>query len=406
MLAPLLFLAMGAPPAGYQAEVKVTAPTRLDWTFVVSNQSVAEPPANWLGNYDSTRQTFDLYVPPRRNPKQALPAILFISANNDPQWKGFEATCKKLGFVFIGVRNAGNDVQGKKRVRIVLDAFDEARRLVPLDPDRTYVAGISGGARMACLVGFALPEHFGGILALVAGGEPRQESWLRQRAADRLSVALITGTGDFNRNEVERLRTPFLKDVGIRARSWTQPQLGHGMPSAAYLQEALAWLDEAAPKRRELAKTHPASRTPNDASPGREAHARALLSEGKQRLQKPASLYTGLMLLKGVLERWPDLAEAKEAEKLLLEYDAKPEKPWEADDLAEQRRYLIAGARALAAYASSNLPKEYVKQKPNMLKAALQMWKKVHDDGPETPAGREAAKRIPELEKLLADSEK
>ena len=50
------------------------------------------------------------------------------------------------------------------------------------------------------------------------------------------------------------------------------------------------------------------------------------------------------MLLKGVLERWPDLAEAKEAEKLLLEYDAKPEKPWEADDLAEQRRYLIAGA--------------------------------------------------------------
>ena len=195
----------------------MTAPTRLDWTFVVSNQSVAEPPANWLGNYDSTGQTFDLYVPPRRNAKQALPAILFISANNDSQWKGFEATCKKLGFVFIGVRNAGNDVQGKKRVRIVLDAFDEARRLVPLDPDRTYVAGISGGARMACLVGFALPEHFGGILAIIAGGEPRQESWLRQRAVDRLSVALITGTGDFNRNEVEQLRTPFLKDVGIRA---------------------------------------------------------------------------------------------------------------------------------------------------------------------------------------------
>jgi len=406
MLTSLLFLALAAPPAGYQAQVRVTAPTRLDWTYVLTNQSLADPPANWLGDYQSTSQTFELYVPPRRDPKQALPAILFISADNNSAWKSFENACKKLGFVFIGVRNAGNDCPQKKRVRIILDALDEVRRQLPIDPDRTYVGGVSGGARIACAIGFALPECFGGILFIIAGGEPRQESWLRQRAVERLSVALLTGENDFNRNEVELLRTPFLKDVGIRARSWTQPRLGHGMPNLEMLQGALRWLDEAAPKRRELAKTFPTSRIGVNAAPSRAEMAQDLLKEGKLRLEKPASVYTGLMQIKGVLERWPELPEAKEAEKLLLEYDARKEKPWEAEDLAEQRRYLLASARALTAYASSNLPREYVPQRPAMLKGALNLWKQVQSDGPDTAAGREAVKRIPELETLLSSLEK
>src|SRR5271170_3473445 len=98
MFTSLLFLALAAPPSGYQAQVKVTAPTRLDWTFVLTNQSMAEPPADWLGDYKSTSQTFDLFVPVRRYPRQPLPAILYISPGNDSHWKGFEPACKKLGF--------------------------------------------------------------------------------------------------------------------------------------------------------------------------------------------------------------------------------------------------------------------------------------------------------------------
>ena len=58
------------------------------------------------------------------------------------------------------------------------------------------------------------------------------------------------------------------------------------------------------------------------------------------------------MQMKGVLERWPDVPAAAEAKKLLLEYDDKTEKPWEKDDIAEQRRFLIASARALTGYAT------------------------------------------------------
>ncbi len=397
-----LELSLAAPPPGYQAQVKVTAPTRLDWTFVVSNRSLADPPGNWLpADFQSTSQSFELFVPVRRDPKQPVPLILFISPGNQPSgWKNFEPVCKKLGFAFAGVRDAGNDVRGQKRIRIILDVLDEVRRQLPVDPDRTYVAGFSGGGRMACAVGFALPEFFGGVVPICAGGQLREEPWLRQRAAERLSVALLTGQNDFNKGEVERMWGTYFKEVGVRSRTWTQPGLGHGIPREEVLLEAVRWLDESAGKRKELAKRFPASRA-GEGSLGREGMAKALLAEGKQRLETKGQLYAGLMLLKGVLERWPDLAEAREAEKLLLAYENRKDKPWEADDIAEQRRFLIAQARSLDAYASGDLPAQYLKQRPEMLQQALERWKLIQQDGPDSPAGKEAARRIPVLEKLL-----
>ena len=43
---------------------------------------------------------------------------------------------------------------------MVLDVLDDVRHNVLIDPDRTYIAGISGGGRIACIVGFALPGTY------------------------------------------------------------------------------------------------------------------------------------------------------------------------------------------------------------------------------------------------------
>ena len=169
--------AAAPPPSGYTAKVTVSGPTRLDWTFAVTNRSLADPPANVLGkDYDSTKQAYQLFVPAREDAKKPAPAILFVSSGDEPGgWKAFETLCKEKGFVFIGVRGAGNNVPTAKRVRIILDCLDDVRRQIPLDPDRTYVSGFSGGGRIACAVAFALPEHFGGVLLLCAGGDLRDE---------------------------------------------------------------------------------------------------------------------------------------------------------------------------------------------------------------------------------------
>ena len=332
--------------------------------------------------------------------------ILFVSPGAEPVgWKQFEPVCKKLGFVYAEPRDAGNDCPVKRRVRIVLDVLDDVRRNVLIDPDRTYVAGFSGGGRIAFALAFALPDQFGGVMPICASGDLRDEPWLRQRVMDRLSVALMTGDGDFNRGEVERLRGPYLKEVGVRTRWWEQTGLGHGVPGEKQLTEAVKWLEEDADKRRKLAKDYPAMRAA-EAAPSREEAAKALLAEGKKRLEAKETLYSGLMLLKGCMERWPDLPTADEAKKILLEYDGRKEHPWDAEDVAEQRKFLIAQARAIDAYASSDLPPQYIKMRSDMAKQAMDLWQKVLDDGVDADACREAKKRIPVLEKLAGGSDK
>ena len=178
--------------------------------------------------------------------------------------------------------------------------------------------------------------------------------------------------------------------------------MGHGIPSDKVLLEAFRWLDERAAQRRLEAKRHPASCMEGDAVPSREEQAKALFAEAKKRLEQPKTLYSGLMQLQGCMQRWPDLKAGAEAKKLLLEYDSRPEKPWEKEDIAEQRRFLIAQARALDAYASGHLPSQYAKMRPDMARQAMQLWQKVQTDQPDSDAGREAKKRISALEKIAS----
>jgi len=395
--------ARAAPlPPGYHAEVKVAAPSRLDWTFALASRSFESPPRDWTPDYDATKQSYELFVPARPDPKQSLGLILYISPGNKPGGrKTFEAACQSAGLLFAGVANAGNDIATKKRIRIVVDVLDDLRRNYPIDPDRTYISGFSGGGRIACVIGFALPECFGGVIPICAAGDLREEPWLRQRVIDRLSVALVTGEKDFNRGEVERFRGPILRDVGVRLKTWTQAGLGHGLPNDKVLQEVVRWLDEDVDRRREQAKKYPAARIAAGKAPSREELAQAVLAEGRQRLKAPETLYSGLMLLKGCLERWPDLAPAETAKKLLLEYEARKERPWEKEDLAEQRRFLTARARALDAYLSGDLPDQYAKMRPQMLEAAIGFYQQILDDNPDSEAGQQAKKRIPELKKQL-----
>jgi len=421
-----------AQDAGYQKEVTVSAETRLDWTFALANQSLVSPPAEWLEQYDSRQQRYELYVPfPNQNfvkqkprgtrpirksnaagktkvgksgsPNPAgFPFVLFISPGNQPGgWSQMRAVCEQQGILFASPYEAGNNVPMPKRVRIVLDVLDDVRRKHNIDPDRTYIGGFSGGGRTACGIAFALPELFGGVLPVCAGGDLREEIWLRHRVIERLSVAMITGTEDFNRGEVERFRGPLLTDIGVRTKVTVVPKLGHAIPDSKTFENVLLWLDAGVDTRRQLAVLHPASRIQRDAAPDRQQWAQLLFTEGQNRLKKPTTLYAGLMLLQGVSQRWPDLKVAEDAKTILLEYEARPDHPWEKDDIAEQRKFLIARARGLSSYATGDLPPQYAKQRNEMLQAAINLWTLVIQDGQDAKAVAEGEKRLPELKARL-----
>lgn len=416
-LALLVTLVCGiavAEETGYQPEVTVRAATRLDWVFAVSNQSRVDPPAEWLEGYDSSRQRYQLFVPPTSRtsakPKKGkaasnsgLPLVLFISAGDEPAgWTQFQTVCQQEGIAFASPFGAGNNTPTQRRVRLILDVLDDVRQRHAIDPDRTYIAGFSGGGRIACAIGFALPELFGGVLPVCAGGDLREETWLRHRAISRLSVAMITGPDDFNRSEIERFRGPQLSDVGVRTKVAVVPKMGHSIPDAKTLGKVIEWLDAGAADRRKFAQQYPASRIDSDKVLSREQWATSLFEEGQRRLKDPKTLYSGLMQLQGVMQRWPDLAAADEAKKILLDYEGRPDRTWEADDIAEQRKFLVARARALSAYATGDLPAQYARQRKDMLEAAINLWMLIVQDGQDAQAVADAEKRLPELKKRLA----
>lgn len=400
------------PLTGYHAKVSVSAPTRLDWTFPLANQSIPKDkvPPDWLPNYNSKEQNYELYVPPKYDPKKLWPLVVFISPSKEPVgWKAWEKPCTERGILFAGAHGAGNDCPVHKRVRIIMDVLDDMRRNYKIDVDRTYLAGFSGGGRTACSIAFALPEYFGGVVAICGSADlrPRDESSVRQRVADRLSVALVTGETDFNRGELELLRGKSFKELGIRSRVWVVAKLGHEQPSGKQLQEVMEWLDEAAAKRREMAKLYPGSRISGyPTHPTREEWADLLLEEGKKRLKDKETLYSGLMMLKACYLRWPGVPAAVAAKKMLLDYDARKEKPWEEEDIAEQRRVLIAEAHGLDAYASGSWPAEQTPRRLELALQAVEWWEKILEDDPESKAGKEAKLRIPELKKIIEKAAK
>lgn len=396
---PTLLFAAGT---GHQKQVPVQAATRIDCVFPLANQSPAEPPADWLPKYDSTKQKYELFVPQSYKPTQPTPLILFISPAKQPlglaQWK---AVCEEHGAIFASPYDAGNDCETRQRVRIVLDVLDDIRRRVAVDPDRTYIGGFSGGGRIACAIAFSLPEYFGGVIPICAAGDLRDETWLKHRVQARLSVAHLTGETDFNRGEIERYRGPLLADLGVRSKIWTVDGLGHSIPGSKPLDTAYRWLEEGLTARQKFAREFPASRVDSKLAFTREEFAAALSAEAKQRTANPATFYSGLMQYKGVYERWPGLPGALAAIKVLHAADEANPKTWEVEDIAEQRVLLVCGARRLSDYALGPLPPQYASQRTKMAQAALQQWEMVVADGQDAQAVADAKTVVPKLQMLL-----
>jgi hypothetical protein len=101
-------------------------------------------------------------------------------------------------------------------------------------------------------------------------------------------------------------------------------------------------------------------------------------------------------------DRWADVAAGREARAMLAEAETNGVEGWEAEDIAEQRRFLLARARGLTAYASGPLPSQYAGQRSEMVAAAVELWKLLIEDGEDEAAVREAREKLAALQQATA----
>ena len=153
---------------------------------------------------DLAQERFLVYVPSRAPPSPRGYALLVFV----PPWDearlpfGWASQLNHYGVIFVTAARAGNTANVlSRRVPLALSAEENIVREYPVDRQRIYIGGFSGGSRVALRIALGYPDIFHGAL-LHAGANPLGDGFplpprdLLQRFQSSSHVVYITGATD------------------------------------------------------------------------------------------------------------------------------------------------------------------------------------------------------------------
>ena len=186
------------------------------------------------------RITYHVRVPPGAAPHGVL---VFVSPRDKADLReGWADVLDRRDLVWIAAEGFGNDKPSSQRVLVALMALKHLQRTVPLDRERLYIGGMSGGGRVASQALARFPGFFSGALCIVGADYVTPESALVPEMATK-RVVFVTGDGDFNRREIRRVFSRYL-DAGVSQSHLLDLQdFEHQYPDAEQLDAALELLD-------------------------------------------------------------------------------------------------------------------------------------------------------------------
>jgi len=200
-------------------------------------------------DYDLATESFSLYVPTDYTPDgEPYGVIVWISpfaSGSIPD--GFKAVLDEHHLIWIAPNNAGNDRHLFPRSALTLDAAENVRRAYHVDPDRIFVSGLSGGGRVAAMLAVDYPDVFAGGFPIIGVTtylgiplesnpgllvtrfpEPSPDLLGRAR---RQPFVIMTGSGDFNREECRLTADAYEREGFEHLHFIDIDGMGHEMPS-------------------------------------------------------------------------------------------------------------------------------------------------------------------------------
>lgn len=184
---------------------------------------------------------FWLRLPPAPNPgKPGL--VVFVKPQPPGEIpSGWAETLDRHNLAWVSAGEYGNDKPTAQRVLTALMAVKLVEQLAKVDPQRIYIAGMSGGGRVASEIITRFPQRFAGALYIVGANDVMPEESLLPLARTRRFV-FITGSRDFNRHEMRRLFARYQRAGLSNSLMIDQPGFGHEYPDAMILEQSLDYL--------------------------------------------------------------------------------------------------------------------------------------------------------------------
>ena len=200
---------------------------------------------------DLGREKFGLYLPATK-PANGYGLLVWVSpldgAGMPPGWP---ATLEDRGVIFVTAARSGNDASPLgRRIPLALTAAANVVRNYPIDPNRVWIAGFSGGSRIAERMALAYPDVFSGAIldgsADTIGSAdlplPPRENF--ERLLDRTAIVFSTGEADdHNTRDARRVVSSLRRHCFDRLSVDVRPHEGHEMMNGQSLAKAIEFLD-------------------------------------------------------------------------------------------------------------------------------------------------------------------
>lgn len=210
------------------------------------------------------KEKFAGYVPAIEGKEPVWGLLVWIGPGDaawiDPAWV---PVLDEFKLIFAGPLNAGNERFVWHRAGLALDTAANIARRYPVDPERVYIGGFSGGGRVASTLGLHYPDVFRGgyyqggcnyFQDIPSGEAGDRRVWparIARPAGDRLSLArsrsrhvLMAGESCFNYEHARRVADRMGGADGFASVLFQGVSgLGHAPAPAAELRKGLEFLD-------------------------------------------------------------------------------------------------------------------------------------------------------------------
>ncbi len=217
------------------------AAARLERELARSGKTMRGQPVNL------SEERYVVYVP-SQHAARGYGLLVFVPPWQDARLpQGWAGVLDRFGVIFVSAARSGNDENALgRREPLALLAAENITRRYPVDPERVYVAGFSGGSRVALRLVLGYSDLFRGAI-LNAGSDPIGNSEIPLPPRDLLlkfqnSTHLIYVTGELDTDHANEdlMSVRSMRHwCAFNVDSFLQPRLHHEVATAPALSRSL-----------------------------------------------------------------------------------------------------------------------------------------------------------------------
>lgn len=235
-----------------------------DYRVRVDPAQVAEARSGklkWIHEPKRKEYTYVLDVPAGYKAGTPFGVLMFVNPSADGGVpRGYVPLLAKHHLIGVGAKASGNAQDTAIRQGLAVYAVDVVRERYSVDPDRVYIAGMSGGGRLTSHAVLMNSDVFTGGVCLCGAdgyaklGVPGKPGWTfggfwprpdpvkLGRAKQSSRIVFVEGSNDFNRSQAQAVYATY--KTQFRYVDYVEQQgLGHGVPSAETFEKGLKFLD-------------------------------------------------------------------------------------------------------------------------------------------------------------------